>query len=73
MRPGVVFARSVVKTCKDKDDVLSRWVQSLCERRNKNVAAVALANKTMRLAWALLTSEADYDPQYGIKGERLPA
>ena len=66
-------ARSVVKTCKDKDDVLSRWVQSLCERRNKNVAAVALANKTMRLAWALLTSEADYDPQYGIKGERLPA
>lgn len=66
-------ARSVVKTCKDKDDVLSRWVQSLCNRRNKNVAAVALANKTMRLAWALLTSEADYDPQYGIKGERLPA
>ena len=66
-------ARSVVKTCKDKDDVLSRWVQSLCNRRNKNVAAVALASKTMRLAWALLTSEADYDPQYGIKGERLPA
>jgi transposase len=66
-------ARSVVKTCKDKDDALSCWVQSLCSRRNKNVAAVALANKTMRLAWALLTSEADYDPQYGIKGEGLPA
>lgn len=64
-------ARSVVKTCKDKDDKLSRWVQSLCARRNKNVAAVALANKTMRMAWALLTSEAEYDPQYGIKPESL--
>jgi transposase len=64
-------ARAVVKTCKDKDDKLSRWVQSLCARRNKNVAAVALANKTMRMAWALLTSEAEYDPQYGIKAEGL--
>jgi len=64
-------ARSVVKTCKDKDDKLSRWVQSLCARRNKNVAAVALANKTMRMAWALLTSEAEYDPQYGIRPEAL--
>jgi transposase len=62
-------ARSVVKTCQDKDDVLSRWVQSLCSRRNKNVAAVALANKTMRMAWALLTSEADYNPLYGLKVE----
>jgi transposase len=60
-------ARSVVKGCKDKEDTLSRWVQSLCSRRNKNVAAVALANKTMRMAWALLTSEADYDPQHGGK------
>ena len=64
-------ARSVVKTCKDKDDALSRWVQSLCARRNKNVAAVALANKTMRMAWALLISEAEYDPRYGIKAEGL--
>lgn len=64
-------ARSVVKACKDKDDALSRWVQSLWARRNKNVAAVALANKTMRMAWALLTSEAEYDPQYGIQAEGL--
>ncbi len=60
-------ARSVIKTCKDKDDKLSRWVQSLCSRRNKNVAAVALANKTMRMAWALLTNEADYDPNHRCK------
>lgn len=47
---------------RDKDDGLSRWVQSLCARRNKNVAAVALANKTMRRAWALLTRGTDYRP-----------
>lgn len=64
-------ARSVVKTCKNKDDALSRWVQRLCSRRNKNVAAVALANKTMRMAWAMLTSGADYDPRLGVKAAGL--
>ena len=58
-------ARSVLKTAKDKDDRLSCWVQSVCHRRNKNIAAVALANKTMRMAWALLTSGADYQPEFG--------
>jgi len=27
-----------------------------------NVAAVALANKTVRMAWAMTTKEIDYDP-----------
>ncbi|MBV8047464.1 MAG: IS110 family transposase [Paludibacterium sp.] len=58
-------ARAVVKTAAGKEDRLSVWVQSLCRRRNKNVAAVALANKTMRMAWALLTSGAEYQPEYG--------
>lgn len=62
-------ARAVVKAARGKDDRLSRWIQSLCARRNKNIAAVALANKTMRMAWAVLTSKADYDPQYG--GEKV--
>ena len=62
-------ARAVIKTAADKDDRLSRWVQSLCARRNKNIAAVALANKTMRMAWALLTSEQNYDPEFGIATE----
>ena len=59
-------ARAVVKACQHKDDRLSRWVQSLCSRRNKNIAAVALANKTMRMAWALLVRQQDYDAQYGL-------
>jgi len=31
------------------------WLSKLMGRRNKNVAAVALANKNARIAWALLT------------------
>jgi transposase len=66
-------ARAVVKTTKDKQDPLSCWVQRLCERRNKNIAAVALANKTMRMAWAMLTKQTDYDPQYRCTPEIQPA
>lgn len=64
-------ARAVVKTASNKDDRLSQWVQKLCTRRNKNIAAVALANKTARLVWALLTSKADYDPNYGLAGQAV--
>ena len=53
-------ARSAIRAAKGKEDSLSRWVQNLCSRRNKNIAAVALANKTMRMAWAILKSGADY-------------
>lgn len=61
-------ARSVLLAAKGKTDRLSVWVQNLCSRRNKNIAAVALANKTARLVWALLMREADYDPNYGLAG-----
>lgn len=62
-------ARAVIKAAQDKDDRLSRWLQSLCSRRNKNIAAVALANKTMRMAWALLSREQDYNPEFGVETE----
>ncbi len=57
-------ARSVVKNAHRKDDRLSVWIQSLCARRNKNVAAVALANKTMRMAWALMVRGGHYEPDH---------
>jgi transposase len=57
-------ARSVIRTAKPKDDRLSRWVTSLAERRHPNVAAVALANKTARIAWAMLRHGMDYEPDY---------
>ena len=34
--------------------------QTLMARRNKNIAAVALANKNARIAWALLAHEREF-------------
>jgi len=53
-------ARSVIRTAKHKDDRLSQWVTSLAVRRHPNVAAAALANKTARIAWAMLRHGTDY-------------
>jgi hypothetical protein len=39
-----------------------RWLQQLLGRRPKHVAAVALANKNARIAWALLAHESDFRP-----------
>jgi len=55
-------ARSVLKVAGNKDDLRSRWLQQLCSRRNKNIAAVALANKNARVAWALLSKGLGYQP-----------
>ncbi len=60
-------ARAVVSQAKHKDDRLSRWVTSIAQRRHPNVAAVALANKTARMAWAMLRNETDYDPDYAMR------
>ena len=60
-------ARAVLKTAQSKDDRLSQWLQKLGNRWNKNIAAVALANKTMRMAWALLVRGQDYDPNFGYE------
>lgn len=56
-------ARAVLRVAGKKEDPRSsRWLQNLCSRRNKNIAAVALANKNARIVWALLTKETDYQP-----------
>ena len=55
--------RSVVRTAKGKDDRLSQWVVSLAARSHANVAAVAMANKTARIAWAMIRNGTDYDPE----------
>ena len=56
-------ARSAMRTAKDKEDRLSRWIIDLQSRRHANVVAVALANKMARMAWAMMTKDADYDPE----------
>ena len=59
-------ARAVVSQAKHKDDRLSRWVTGIARRSHTNVAAVALANKTARMAWAMLRNETNYDPDFAI-------
>lgn len=59
-------ARAVLKVVGDKSDPRSRWLAGLAARRHKNVAAVALANKNARIAWALLTRGENYDSQHGM-------
>jgi hypothetical protein len=40
------------------------WVTDLADRTHPNVAAVALANKTVRIAWAMIRNGTDYDPEF---------
>jgi transposase len=59
-------ARAVVSQAKHREDRLSRWVTAIATRRHPNVAAVALANKTARMAWAMLRQGSDYDPDFAM-------
>jgi transposase len=53
-------ARSCLRWVNRKSDRRSQWVRSLMERRGWNRAAVALANKNARVAWALMSTEQVY-------------
>jgi hypothetical protein len=59
--------RSVIYRAGQKADPCS-WVNAVVQRRNKNVAAVALTNKDARIVWALLTHDRRY-----VKGCRKAA
>jgi len=53
-------ARSALRTAHRKP-IGERWLNRLRERRHPNIAAVALANKNARIAWALLARDRIYD------------
>jgi transposase len=57
-------APSAMRTAKDKEDRLSRWVTNLQDRRHANVAACAMANKMARMAWVIMSKGVDYDPDF---------
>ena len=60
-------ARSVVAHIDEhKPDQADEWLKKLLARRNKNVAAVALAAKNARIAWALLAHERSYQHDYVV-------
>ena len=56
-------ARAALRAAPKREDRRSRWAVSVHARRGANIAAVALANKSARTAWALLTREQDYCAQ----------
>ncbi len=47
-------AHSALRVAEGKEDRRRRWVCGVQRRHHRNVAAVALANKNIRTAWALL-------------------
>jgi transposase len=57
-------ARAALRTAGNKTDPRSRWVIRVGERRHRNIAAVALANKNARIAWALLSRGETFDPHH---------
>jgi transposase len=56
-------ARAVIRLAENKAKPES-WLCKLMVRRNKNVAAVALANKNARIIWALLVKGTTYCPNH---------
>ena len=58
-------ARAVIRHAEHKVEHAANWLGRLLSRRNKNVAAVALANKNARMVWALLMhDERRFRPDY---------
>ncbi len=56
-------ARSVIYRATQRADADS-WLVKLTTRRNKNIAAVAMANKTARTVWALLVHGREFKAGY---------
>ena len=57
-------ARSVLLHLKSHPDQADGWLARVANRRNPNIAVVALANKNARTAWALLAHGRDYQAGY---------
>lgn len=56
-------ARAVIRFAENEAEPES-WLRKLMARRNKNIAAVALANKNARIIWALLAKGKTYEQDY---------
>ena len=54
-------ARAAILAAQRRTDA-APWLMKLLQRRNPNIAAVALANKNARIVWALLAHDRSYHP-----------
>jgi transposase len=60
LRVLLVLGATAVLRIARNDDRARPWLKALLSRRPFKVAAVALANKTARIIWALLTKRGAY-------------
>jgi transposase len=57
-------ARAVINAAQRRKTKVDGWLGAMIERRHKNVAAVALANKNARTVWALLRHGREFKADY---------
>lgn len=65
--------RAVLANVAEKSDRLSAWARALIERRGYRRAAVALAAKNARIAWALMHHGTTYQRQAALRNRLLTA
>lgn len=58
----ITGATSVLRRVKAYQTGTGQWVRGLCARKPARLVTVAMANKTARIAWAVLMREEDYRP-----------
>jgi transposase len=59
-------AMACIRHARNRRSNSSSWLGELLKRKPPKVAAVALANKTARIAWKIMTSGERYDPDRGM-------
>jgi transposase len=64
-------ARSALRCAEGKNDRMLQWALKLKEKKGFNVAAVALANKMVRVAWAMLAHGRRYEAQRNDSREAM--
>jgi len=57
-------ARSAILAAQRKSENTNVWLANLLKRRHPNIAAVALANKNVRTAWAMLAHGREFQADY---------
>jgi transposase len=69
----VVGATAVIQQARRRRDRASPWLLDILARKPPKLAAVALANKTARIAWKLMVSGERYDPHRASPGRGAPS
>jgi len=59
----VVGAMAVVRYAKPSSKSANTWLLQLLERRQRKIAAIALANKIARIIWAMMARGEAYRRQ----------